>query len=105
MLRKRETQETKASSDVATELHSSIESYFEAEFGNATNLGDSGSTLSVGGGGGGRGGPISSLVGFRSSSTQQLMHMVDSERGSIERSSPVVYENLTDSETEAEKGS
>jgi len=92
MLNKRETQETNTSRDETTALQSSIESYFEAEFGNSANPGDSG-TLSGGG-------PITSLLRMRRAATEQLMHIVDSERGSIERSSPLVYENLTDSETE-----
>lgn len=91
MLNKRATQETRTSSD-ETRLHSSIEGYFQEEFGK--DVGDSG-TFSV------EEVPLSPR--FRrtiSSATEQLMQIVDSERGSIERSPPQVYEYVSDTETE-----
>lgn len=80
MLEKKTTVETRTSSD---ELHSSIEDYFEEEFGK-----DSGA---------------SDRPNFRrtvSSNTKDLLHIVDSERGSVERSPPQVYEYASDTETE-----
>lgn len=90
MLNKRATQETRESSD-GTGLHSSIEGYFEEEFGK--DSGDSG-TLSV------EEGSFVSLHRTISSATSRLMGIVDSERGSVERSPPQVYEYMSDTETE-----
>lgn len=90
MLNKRATQETRESSE-GTGLHSSIEGYFEEEFGKDSR--DSG-TPSV------EEGPFVALHRTISSATSRLMGIVDSERGSVERSPPQVYEYMSDTETE-----
>ena len=82
MLNKKETQETRTSSDEA------IKSYFEREFG--IDLTDSGTRSARG---------ISELLRQRSMTTEKLMHIVDSERGSV-RASSLVFEGKTDSDTE-----
>lgn len=102
MLNKRATQETRESTSDGTGLHSrkssdgtgllsSIEGYFEEEFGKDSE--DSG-TPSV------DEGPFVAFHRTISSATSRLMGIVDSERGSPERSPPQVYEYMSDTETE-----
>eukprot|EP00986_Skeletonema_menzelii_P005141 scaffold1812_cov153-Skeletonema_menzelii.AAC.7 len=81
MLKKRSTEETRTSSD---ELHTSIEDFFEEEFGKVSRKSDAPSVRRT----------------TVSTATKDLLDIVDSERGSVERSLPQVYEYMSDTETE-----
>ena len=89
MLKKRANQKGRKSGDEIG-LEKCIESYFEAEFGKDSDDSDRESL-------GSENGPLYALKRTISSATEHLMNIVDSERGS---SSPQVYENMSDTETE-----